>query len=297
MHVSYPDRRVSSEGLMLAVREHSAAGAGKPHVILVHGFPDQQDMWDRAIAELDPEQFHIVTYDVRGAGSSQAPPETIGYRTELLVSDLVAVIQATVPDSEPVHLVGHDWGSVQLWDAIAAERTDPRLQGRLASFTSVSGPSLDHVARLSRHSQGRRLAMLHQSLRSWYVYAFHLPVIPELLWSRPALLAKVAGTDHFPSSLSRNGTNGVNLYRANVVRRMRHPGTLRTDVPVQVVHPSRDKFIGEVMLDDLEAECSNLTVVRVEAGHWFPRTHPKEMSSLVTAHIRRNQAGSPTVEA
>lgn len=283
-------RRVGSAGVNLCVHEHSSWSPGKQSVVLVHGYPDQQDMWGRVIAEVDHELLHIVTYDVRGAGSSDSPADTAGYRTENLVDDLVAVVHETVPDGGQFHLVGHDWGSVQLWDAVAAEHTDPRLRGRVASFTSISGPSLDHAATLSRNNKGRRLRLLAQSARSWYIYAFHLPVLPELLWSHAGLISKVSGADHIGEQASRNAVNGLGLYRANFVRRMRHPGVLRTDVPVQVVHPTRDRFVSEVMLEDLDLECSRLSVVRVDAGHWFPRSHPEQLADLVSDHIRRNPA-------
>ncbi len=58
-------RRVGSRGINLAVREHSDWAPGKQSVVLVHGYPDQQDMWGRVIGELDNAQLHIVTYDVR----------------------------------------------------------------------------------------------------------------------------------------------------------------------------------------------------------------------------------------
>ena len=58
-------RRIGSQGVSLAVREHSDWAPGKQSVVLVHGYPDQQDMWGRVIGELDNAQLHIVTYDVR----------------------------------------------------------------------------------------------------------------------------------------------------------------------------------------------------------------------------------------
>ena len=282
--------RVASRGLDLSVREHSSWSPGKQSVVLVHGYPDSQDMWNPVLGRLDAEQLHIVTYDVRGAGASDAPKSTAGYRTEYLVDDLVAVVLATVPDGTPFHLVGHDWGSVQLWDVVAAEGTDPRLQGRVASFTSVSGPSLDHAAQLTRNSNGRRLRMLKQSARSWYVYAFHVPVVPELLWSRAGLVTKMTGAGHFGEQASRNAVNGLGLYRANFLRRLRAPGDLRTDVPVQVVHPTRDRFVSEVMLEDLDQECSDLRIVKIDAGHWVPRSHPAELARLVTDHVMLHSA-------
>lgn len=273
------ERRVPSAGLEICVREHSAAASGKPHVVLVHGYPNRQELWLRTIAALDLDELHVVTYDVRGAGASDAPADQDGYRTELLVEDLVAAVESTVPEEDPVHLVGHDWGSVQLWDAVAAEATDPRLRGRIASFTSISGPSLDHVAHLMRHRDGRELRLLNQSLRSSYVSLFHLPVLPELLWSGPGRLAGIDADD---------ARRGLNLYRANIRRRMRHPGELRTDVPVQVVHPRRDPFVTAVMLEDLELACSDLTIAYVDAGHWIPRSHPRQLAALVAQHVRES---------
>ena len=288
--------RVASTGLSLEAHEHSGAGSGKEHVILVHGYPDQQQMWDPVIACLDGDALHIVTYDVRGAGASDVPASRDGYRTELLVEDLVAVASATVPDGEPFHLVGHDWGSVQLWDVVAAAGHDARLRGRVASFTSISGPSLDHIAYLSRSHRGRRLRMLNQAMHSWYVYAFHVPRLPEIIWTRSnrwvaaglAALDRRAGHSHWGPELGRNAANGLELYRANVLRRVRHPvGELRTDVPVQLVIPTRDKFVTEVSHDDLERACSDLRRVRVDAGHWVTRSHPELVAELVTAQVRR----------
>jgi pimeloyl-ACP methyl ester carboxylesterase len=234
---------------------------------------------------------HVVTYDVRGAGASDAPEGVAGYRAEHLVEDLVAVVRATVPDAEPVHLVGHDWGSVQLWEAVAAEGSDPRLRGRIASFTSISGPSLDHVAHLSRHPDGRRLRLLNQSARSCYVYAFQVPVLPELAWTAAGQIGGRLHLGHWGPELSRNARNGLNLYRANVMRPIRQPGELRTDVPVLVVQPTRDRFVTDVLVEDLDRSCSRLSVVRMDAGHWLPRSHPRELAALVTEHIASTRVG------
>src|SRR5689334_4453384 len=87
-----------------------------PTVVLVHGFPDNQHVWDPVVAMLAPDH-HVVTYDVRGAGGSTAPATRSGYRMSKLVGDLAAVIDHVRPDGGPVHLVGHDWGSIQSWAA------------------------------------------------------------------------------------------------------------------------------------------------------------------------------------
>jgi len=294
-HAPQESRRVPSTGLSLAVREYGAPPdqPGTEHVVLVHGFPDSQDMWRPVVQRLCAGGMHVVTYDVRGAGASDVPAETADYRTELLVEDLVAELEATVPEGARVHLVGHDWGSVQLWEAVLAEADDPRLHGRIASFTSVSGPAIDHVAHLTRNPAGRRIRLLRQLGHSWYVLAFQVPVLPELVWRaahRPlAVLGARLGPGGGPAQgshdLARNAVNGVNLYRANVGAALRTSPRRRTDVPVLVVAPLRDPFLTGVTVEDLEHLCSPVAVIRPDTGHWVPRTHPDLVAGLVREHV------------
>ena len=134
-------RVTSTDGTSIAV--HASGNPGGPTVVAVHGYPDNHSVWDGLADELGGE-YRVVTYDVRGAGESDAPADRRGYRMDRLVDDLVAVVDA-VSDGRPVHLIAHDWGSIQCWPAL----TDPRLAGRIASYLSVSGPSLDHAGPLA----------------------------------------------------------------------------------------------------------------------------------------------------
>jgi pimeloyl-ACP methyl ester carboxylesterase len=278
------------------VREHSPSGPGRPTVVLVHGYPDRQEMWDPVVAALTLSELHVVTYDVRGAGASEAPADRAGYRCERLVDDLVAVLDAVLPEGGRAHLVGHDWGSVQLWDAVAAEPDDPRLRDRIASFTSISGPSLDHLAHLVRHPQGREEGLRRQRRKSWYVSAFHVPVLPDLLWQygHPVIRRVMTRHErlddgHWGSGLGRDATNGLNLYRANVLRRLRRPRDLQVRVPVLVVRPVHDHFLDEVTLEELDRFCADVRVEPVDAGHWVPRTNPDRIAALVLEQVRRSR--------
>ena len=157
------------------------------------------------------------------------------------------MLDATLPPGEQVHLVGHDWGSVAGWDVVAAETWDPRLEGRLASYTSCSGPPLDHLGSMARDWRGR-LRMLPQALHSWYVLLFLLPWLPELLWAYfqgPCTGWRAGSTP--PSTCSRGGADvrhnarhSIDLYRANVVPRLRRPIPWRTSLPVLLVVATRD---------------------------------------------------------
>jgi pimeloyl-ACP methyl ester carboxylesterase len=286
-------RRVASTGLDLCVREHSPPGPDRPTLVLVHGYPDQQEMWGAVVAALPLGELHVVSYDVRGAGASGVPDGVAGYRTERLVDDLAAVLDATLPAGARAHLVGHDWGSVQLWDAVTTEASDPRLRARIASFTSIAGPSLDHTAWLARHPRGRAGALLRQLAHSWYVAFFQVPFVPELLWRlspgalrRSAERVEGAGVAHWGPDLPANASRGVNLYRANVPRRLLAPRRVRTDVPVLVLQPTGDNYLTGALDQELERVCSDVRVVAVPGGHWATRTHPEQVAALVLEHVR-----------
>lgn len=280
----------TTDGLSLAVWEHG--DPAHPTVVLIHGYPDTHAVWDGVVAALG-DAHHVVTYDVRGAGASDVPPTRAGYDLAQLSDDLVAVVDATCPDG-PVHVVGHDWGSVQAWEPVCTGA----LGDRLATFTSMSGPSLDHVGhwfRARRNGEGgSRRELLSQGLHSWYVGFFQLPVLAPLGWRRFAerpfrrYLERVEGVgpDAQPGpSLPRDGANGVELYRQNVRARMASPNERRTDVPVLLIVPTGDRYVTTALLDDLDRHCSDLRRVDVDAKHWLPAAEPDLVAALVAEHV------------
>ena len=282
--------RVSAT-VTLAVTEYGARDSST-HVVLIHGFPDDQRMWEPVVAVL-PDDWHVVTYDVRGSGRSSRPKSQSAYRTELLVEDLIAVLDATVPGGEQVHLVGHDWGAIAGWEVIAAETWDPRLEGRLASYTSSSGPSLDHLSSLASSWPGRR-QLLPQALHSWYVWLTLVPVLPELAWRWNRLFSPLLRMlDPTMSQLawgpevSANAQHSVNLYRANIVSHLRSPVAWRTSVPVQLIVANRDFWVTPRTVAGMEARCRRLSRVEVDEGHWLPRARPAEFAELVAGFVRR----------
>lgn len=282
------DRRVEGAGLSLFVSEQG--DPRRPTVLLVHGFPDTSAVWGPVAARLATD-LHVVTYDVRGAGRSDAPSSRGGYALPLLVDDLADVVEATSPNA-PVHLVAHDWGSIQGWEAV----TTKEVAARVASYTSISGPPLDHAglwARRHRTLRGADLKVgLRQAVHSWYIAYFHLPVLPELmfrsrrsvnLWARALHRIEGAPTDdHWPAAtLGQDFGQGVELYRANVRGRLRHPELRHTDVPVQLIVPLRDRYVTPALLEGLEHWTSLMWRRPVDAGHWVIRSNPDAVAASV----------------
>lgn len=292
------ERRIRTGGIELCVAE--LGDEARPTIVLVHGYPDSKEVWADVACQL-AEQWHVVLYDVRGHGLSTAPrPLRGGFTLEKLTDDFLAVVDAVSPD-RPVHLVGHDWGSVQSWEFVTVKRTE----GRIASFTSMSGPSLDHFGhwikqRITRPTPRRVGQLLGQGAKSWYVYLLHTPVLPELAWRGPlgkrwpALLRRLekVPTDGYPTpSLPDDAAHGAWLYRDNVRARLRRP---RTDAyahaPVQLITPTGDVFLSEQLYDRLEVWAPQLLRRTLPARHWVPRTRPDRLASWIGEFVAATEA-------
>jgi NAD(P)-dependent dehydrogenase (short-subunit alcohol dehydrogenase family)/pimeloyl-ACP methyl ester carboxylesterase len=262
-------RWVDSGGLRLAVREGGRPDG--PVMVLVHGYPDNSAVWDGVAGRL-AERFRVVRYDLRGHGESGEPSGRDGYRIARLVEDLLAVVHAVSPDA-PVHLVAHDWGSIHAWPAVA----DPANAARFASYTSISGPGVEHIAEWVRSSLRRLPSVLRQGLHSWYIGAFQVPVLPELLWRLPPLRARFhAGY--------RDARNGIQLYRANMLPST-PVSTNFSKVPIQQIALTQDQYCAPALLESADPWCERLWRRELVAGHWAIRTHPAAVARFVTEFV------------
>jgi NAD(P)-dependent dehydrogenase (short-subunit alcohol dehydrogenase family)/pimeloyl-ACP methyl ester carboxylesterase len=296
------ERRVQGAGVELAVIE--MGDPERPTVVLVHGYPDTKEIWVEVMNRL-AGAFHVVAYDVRGAGASGAPADPAGFDLDRLADDFEAVLDAVAPN-RPVHLVGHDWGSIQGWEFA----TSPRFEGRLTSFTSISGPSLDHAAhwiraRLRRPTPRAMAALAGQGARSWYIAMLRVPGLAERAWPRliarrwPRILAQAErvpqGRGYPMPTVGQDGARGAGLYRRNIGLRLRRP---RDDavarVPVQLVVARAERYISPRMYDDLEHWAPVLRRRTVAGGHWVPLTEPALLSGWIAEFAGDVERGAAT---
>jgi pimeloyl-ACP methyl ester carboxylesterase len=264
-------RVTASDGVRLSVNVSEQAPPGRPTVVLVHGYPDSSSMWEGVVAELAP-RFRVVTYDVRGAGRSDKPSGRSAYHLGQLSQDLGSVIRAVRPEGR-VHLLAHDWGSVQAWPAV----TGDALRGRIASFTSISGPSLDHAGRWFRAqltpSPLRLRNLLRQLRASWYIGFFLLPLLPELMWRSGVMRWMVPRMDRAarPPDTS-DGVHGLALYRANMLSRPSRPARVPTDWG------------------------PDLRVRRITGTHWVTRSNPRLIADATAELVDHVEGGSASRE-
>jgi short-subunit dehydrogenase/pimeloyl-ACP methyl ester carboxylesterase len=299
----------ASDGVNLAVHRYTEIDTARPTILAIHGYPDNHHVWD-AVAEQFCERYqgryNVVGYDVRGAGESSRPAKRSGYAFRQLVSDIGAVIGSL--EVEQVHLLAHDWGSIQAWAAV----TDDSVMGKVASFTSISGPHLQYVGAFLRSGRTpRRLAQVaRQLVSSGYIGFFLCPGVPELAYRCGLGVKVVEAVEHIgrsstcsqrrkaPRSIA-DYVNGLNLYRENMPAPFLAPGPQlpKTTVAVQVLVPRRDIFVTPALQRFTGAIPAGGRVISIEGGHWVVTSRPEVVARLTGEWVDRNVGAAVTGRA
>jgi epoxide hydrolase 4 len=150
------------------VRLH-VAQAGPPDgapILLLHGFPEFWYGWRHQIVPLADAGYHVIVPDQRGYNLSGKPAGIANYAISHLVSDVVGLMDAL--QLEQVFLAGHDWGAAVAWE------TAIRYPERVQKLAILNVPHPDVMQRFLRSS-------LKQLFKSWYIFFFQLPWLPEAM--------------------------------------------------------------------------------------------------------------------
>jgi NAD(P)-dependent dehydrogenase (short-subunit alcohol dehydrogenase family)/pimeloyl-ACP methyl ester carboxylesterase len=304
-HVPTRTTVTASDGITLAVHAYTEIDPQRPTVLAIHGYPDNHHLWD-GVAEHLGGRYNLVAYDVRGAGESERPAARSDYRFSQLVSDIGTVIDSLGVGR--VHLLAHDWGSIQTWAAV----TDATVMGKVASFTSISGPHLNYAGKFLRSARTPRglVDVTRQFLASGYIWFFLTPGLPELL-IRAGVGVKLveafgrignSSTQTRPSDPVRSTddyVNGLNLYRANMPGPFLAPGAQLPDttVPVQVLVPRMDMFVTPALQRFTGSIPLGSRVVPIEGGHWVVTARPDVIARLAAEWIDRHVSGGAALAA
>ncbi|MGV0744571.1 SDR family oxidoreductase [Mycolicibacterium sp. XJ870] len=289
----------SQDGTRIAVYEQG--DPDRPTLVMAHGWPDSHVLWDGVVAELG-DRFNIVRYDNRGAGASDVPKPSSAYTMAKLADDFEAVIGEVSPGA-PVHVLAHDWGSVSIWEYLSR----PGAHDRVASFTSVSGPSTDHYGgfifgALARpYRPVRFVRALGLASRMSYWIPFSVPVIAPALM-RAGLARRLQNIDSPDGPKFRSeqfdvdAANSLKIYRAL----FRTVGRTRSDhyvsIPVQTIVGDHDPVVKQRALDDLSRWAPQLWQRNIKAGHWSPMSHPQVLAQAVTELVD-HLGGAPAARA
>jgi pimeloyl-ACP methyl ester carboxylesterase len=275
------------------VRLHYAeCGGGERLVVLLHGFPECWYSWRHQLKALG-RRFRVVAPDMRGYNLSDKPGRVEDYRMERLVDDVTGLIRHF--GAREAAVVGHDWGGAVAW---AVAQYYPDYVWKLASL-QVPPPAV-----------WRKNMSLKQLLRSWYMFFFQLPSLPEWLMRRDdfARLGKTLRATSRPGTFTDEDievlkaalrepgavTGGINYYRANL-RALLSRGfgdrEIRTHervrVPTLFIYGERDfAILPETVAgvgDYVDAPYTELRLGR--SNHWVQQESPAEVNAALLSFL------------
>lgn len=271
-----------------------------PVILLLHGFPEFWYSWRHQIDPLTAAGFRVVAPDMRGYNLSAKPSGVDEYRIDRLTADVAALIQH-VSNREKIVLAGHDWGGLVAWFTAMAH---PELLEGLIIF------NCPHPLGFSRAL--RRFA---QKKRSWYQYAFQIPLLPELILSvnHYAMIRRAL------SRLTRRREALTHSDLEKYVEAMKQPGALRAminyyraigrhrrwarsmvktvTVPTLVVWGEKDPFFIPEAFERYERLVDRCELERVPgAGHFIQADLPDLVIDRII-RFSRDQAAPVSIES
>lgn len=271
------------------VRLHCVERGAGPLVLLLHGFPEFWFTWRHVMTALAGAGFRAVAPDLRGVNLSDKPPGIAPYDGLVVTEELAALIAAL--GAERAFLVGHDIGGALAW---VLAMLHPERVERLAIL------NMPHPQRFVEH-----LSTFRQKLRSWYVFFFRLPWLPELAFRafrfkalRWILSTQVRPGAHtqedvekYVEAMSRPGAlnRSINYYRA-FLRRSRAEIEARSrpiHVATLIVWGENDLALGKDMVEPNPGYVTNLRVHRLpDAGHFVHHDEPERVHAWLIDHFR-----------
>jgi pimeloyl-ACP methyl ester carboxylesterase len=275
------------------------AEAGDPQspklAILLHGFPELNFSWRHQMPVLAGQGWRVWAPNMRGYGASSKPEGVAAYRIDTLLEDVAALIdlaKAEAPATE-VMLVAHDWGAIIAW-MFAIRRLRPL--DRLV-IMNVPHPKCAE----------REIRTWRQLRKSWYIFFFQLPWLPEkLLLARYARAVREAFTgtaankgnfskddlEVYAAAAQRPGAIRamLNYYRALLrIPDMRNVGDGMVDVPTLVIWGENDLALDIHLLDGMEQWVPKLTLHRLPGiSHWVQQDAPEEVNRLLGQWLERS---------
>lgn len=272
-----------STGVSLDVQIEGPEDA--PAVILLHGFPESHRTWRHIVPHL-ARDHRVVAPDQRGYARSDKPEGVDQYTTDKIIADVVALADALGIDR--FTLVGHDWGGAVAWGA-ALTRPD-----RVARLVIVNAPHPYVFQRSLFDDPDQRAAsqymtrfrdttldqgLVGEGLRRFLGTTFAEHGAEFLLgedkaayldeWSQPG--AMTAMLNWYRASRVVVPAPGEDAARPAFLDAPFPPVTQ----PTLVVWGTQDKALRPVQLDGLADVVPDLTVERVDAGHFVTWQQPQ----------------------
>lgn len=285
MAYSLEHHRVPTNGIHLHVVQCGPAAG--PLVILLHGFPEFWYGWRHQLEALANAGFRVWAPDQRGYNLSDKPRRVRDYAIDQLAADVLGLLAAA--GRETAAVVGHDWGAAVAWHLAAHHPA--RI--RRAAVLNVPHPQV---------LAGALVRQPRQLLKSWYVFFFQLPWLPETLvrlngwWVARRALRRSSHPGTFSDAdlawyqvawaQPRAMRSMVNWYRAAARFAGRLGETSRVAVPLCIIWGENDAFLNANLAQKSLAFCDAGQLTYLPASHWVQHEEAAKVNELLIEFLQ-----------
>lgn len=279
---SWTSQFIQTNGITL----HYVTQGEGPLMLMLHGFPEFWYSWRHQIPEF-AQDYQVVALDLRGYNDSEKPQDVSAYQMKELIADVKGVIEGL--GYESCVLVGHDWGAAIAW---SFAYTYPELLEKLIIM------NVPHPAKFASG-----LWTIEQLPKSWYMFFFQLPILPELLIQMNDYQAIAAGfldmaidksafteadINAYKDAAAKRGalTAMINYYR-NIFQGLLNPDKTQEwellEVPTLMIWGEEDTALGRELTYGTDEYVKDLQIRYIpHCSHWVQQEQPE----LVNQYMR-----------
>lgn len=234
----------------------------------------------------------MVAVDLRGYGESDRPPNVFDYFITNLCQDVVDLIPSLGHDKAT--LVAHDWGAAVAW---VVAHLHPEMVEKLVILNCPHPRVVGSKKSCS------------QLLKSWYVFFFQIPWLPEFLISandygrfnaifrgrfsgvrnKRAFTSEDVEAYKYVFSQDGAATPPINYYRANVFHLEEFTATElcgMIDVPTLIIWGDEDIFFDVDLPDSHGRVVRDVTVKHIEnCSHWVQNDNPEKVNEYIREFV------------
>jgi len=285
MEIRTQDKMIETNGIKLHIVQKG--DSERPLVLLLHGFPEFWYGWRQQIDFLAGMGFRVVVPDQRGYNLSDKPKGIDAYRIDNLTLDIIGLIDAL--NYKKATIIGHDWGGMIAWQL--AIKYPERLEKLI--ILNIPHPKVMKKTLLTSWRQKRK---------SWYIFFFQIPWLPELISSRInfALLRKglikssrrgtFSETDlkQYQEAWSKKNAlrSMINWYRAAFRTMFEKSVKSYIDIPTLLIWGMKDfALISDMAQPSIDLCRKGRLVFIEEASHWVQHEEPDRVNSLIKDYL------------
>ncbi len=282
-------RFVEANGQTFAIDE---MGDGDTLALCLHGFPESRHSWRDQLPLLAKLGYTAWAPDLRGYGDTSRPKGVRHYLLDVLCDDVAALIDASGKDK--VVLIAHDWGGAIAWSFVIQ---------KLRPLDKFIVMNLPHPQKMQERMKQGSI----QLLRSWYIFFFQIPWLPEFMMKlgkarfiRQAFLGMAIDKrrfpkevlDHYADNAMKPGamTAMVNYYRGLIrgggSQRMKGKDYGIVEVPTLMIWGEQDTALDISTTHNTDELVKDFTIRYVpNVSHWVQQEAPEVVNAIMEAWL------------